>query len=186
VTTRRFLLAALVAGLCLAAVPSVASAQPCWQRVISDWTKDGKIDGHYSPRCLRQAYKNTPEDLRDYSSILDDISAALVAKSSTHGSGGGLTSGTAPTNGTNNPAATAAAKKKAEEKARAAAQHAVPGAGTPASAPGHDRTIPLPLIILAAVLIAGALAGAAPHGIKWYRTRSPRVRPRPDSVRPPA
>jgi hypothetical protein len=187
--TRRLPLAALLAALCFAAIPAVASAQPCWKRVISDWTKDGKIDGKYSPHCLRTAYKKTPEDLRDYSSILDDINAALIAKSSSRGSsggtGGGPTGGTTPTNGPNSPA-TAAAQKRTAEKARKAAEHAVPGAGTPSSAPGHDREIPLPLILLAVVLVGGAIAGAAPHGIKWYRGRFPRVRPSTGSVRPPA
>jgi hypothetical protein len=187
--TRRLPLVVLLAALSCAAIPSVASAQPCWKRVISDWTKDGKIDGRYSPHCLRTAYKKTPEDLRDYSSILDDINAALIAKSSSHnpggGSGSGPSGGTSPTNGPNSPA-TAAAQKRAAEKARKAAQHAVPGAGTPSSDPGHDREIPLPLILLAAVLLGGAIAGAAPHGIKWYRRRSPRLRPSTGSVRPPA
>ena len=183
--TRRLPLAVLLAALCVAAVPSVASAQPCWKRVISDWTKNGKIDGRYSPHCLRTAYKKTPEDLRDYSSILDDINAALIAKSSTHRSGGGSGPSGTPTNGPN-AAATAAARKRAAERARKAAEHAVPGAGTPSSAPGHDREVPLPLILLAAVIVGGAIAGAAPHGIKWYRGRSPKVRPSTGSVRPPA
>ena len=186
--TRRLLLAVLLAALCFAAIPAVASAQPCWKRVIADWTKDGKIDGKYSPHCLRTAYKKTPEDLRDYSSILDDINAALIAKSSTHsgnGNGSGPSGGTTPTNGPNSPASIAA-RKRAAERARKAAEHAVPGAGTPSSAPGHDHTVPLPLILLAAVLIGGAIAGAAPHGIKWYRGRFPRVRPSTGSVRPPA
>src|SRR5205823_2973329 len=52
---------AVVSVLAVAASPSVArAAEPCWQRVLDDWTKDGKIDGQYSPRCLRQAIKNTP------------------------------------------------------------------------------------------------------------------------------
>ena len=78
---RRLLIAPFAAVLCLlAASPSVGhAATPCWQRVISDWTQDGKINGHYSPHCLRQAIKNTPEDLRDYSSIDDDINAAYKA-----------------------------------------------------------------------------------------------------------
>ncbi len=190
---RRLLLAAAVAALCVVAVPSVANAAPCWQRVISDWTKDGKIDGHYSPHCLRQAYKNTPEDLRDYSGILDDINAALIAAGSTQRSGGGNSGngngpvgGNSVTNGPNSPAATAAAKKREATRRAKVAKQAVPGAGTEASAPGHDRSIPLPLILLGAVIAAGAAAGAAPGLFKRYRTRFPRLRPSPGSVRPPA
>ena len=54
------------------------------------------------------------------------------------------------------------------------------------STPGHDRSIPLPLIILGAVVLAGALAGAAPSLITRSRGRFPRLRANPDSVRPPA
>ena len=179
---RRLLLAAAVAALCLGAIPSVASAAPCWKRVISDWTSDGTINGHYSPHCLRQAYKHTPEDLRDYSGILDAINAALVATGSSPSSGSG-----GPPNGPGalSPGSAAAKKREAERRARAA-RLAVPGAGTAASIPGRDRSIPLPLIILGAVIAAGALTGAAPSLVKRYRGRLPRVGPAPGSVRPPA
>ena len=180
-TRRRLLLAVFVAALCVATLPSVSSAAPCWQRVITDWTTDGVINGHYSPHCLRQAYKNTPEDLRDYSGILDDINAALIGSGS-NGSGG---SGGNPAYGPNGRRS-AEAKKRAAERAARAANLAVPGAGTKESDPGRDRSIPLPLIILAAVIAAGAAAGAAPPLIKRYRARSPRLRPTPGSVRPPA
>src|SRR5258705_411900 len=89
----RLLIAALAVSVSLlTASPSVAHAStPCWKQVISDWTKDGQINGQYSPHCLRQAIKNTPEDLRDYSSIIDDINAALIGtltvKNGTNGGG---------------------------------------------------------------------------------------------------
>jgi hypothetical protein len=168
----RLLLAGLaVAVALLAASPSVAhAATPCAQRVISDWTKDGKIDGHYSARCLRQAYRSVPEDLADYSSIKDDITAALL------GSGSGP-----PQNGLNNsvgqsnPNSPAAKKKAAQAKKRA--EHAVPHAGTQESIPDSSRSIPLPLLILGAVALAAVLAAASPPLIKRLRTRFPRARP---------
>ena len=176
----RLLLAGLVVAVSLlAASPSVAhAATPCAQRVISDWTKDGKIDGHYSAKCLRQAYRSVPEDLADYSSIKDDITAALI------GSG-------PPTNGLNNGAGPdnmgsggSIARKEAAAKKRA--QLAVPSAGTAQSVPESSRTIPLPLLILAAIALAALLAAASPPLIKRVRTRFPRERAEPHSVRPPS
>jgi hypothetical protein len=173
----RLLLAGLaVAVALLAASPSVAHATtPCAQRVISDWTKDGKIDGHYSARCLRQAYRSVPEDLGDYSSIKDDITAALV------GSG-------PPTNGLNNGAGPdnmgsggAIARKEAVAKKRA--EVAVPHAGTQESIPASSNTIPLPLLILGAVTLAALLAAASPPLIKRVRTRFPRARAAPQADR---
>jgi hypothetical protein len=73
------LLVALVAGVVLLlALPGQASAAtPCWERVINDWLKDGRIDGTYSVKCYQQALKNAPEDLRDYSNVTDVIQAAM-------------------------------------------------------------------------------------------------------------
>jgi hypothetical protein len=175
----RLLLAGLaIAVAFLAASPSFAhAATPCAKRVIADWTKDGKIDGHYSARCLRQAYRSVPEDLADYSSIKDDITAALI------GSGTGP-----PQNGLNNSAGQddmgsggAIARKEAAAKKRA--EVAVPHAGTQESIPDSSRTIPLPLLILGAVALAALLAAASPPLIKRLRTRFPRARPAPQADR---
>jgi hypothetical protein len=178
------LLVPVIAALALAAAaPSVAVAgTPCWQRVINDWAQNNGIKGHYSPACLRQAIKHAPTDLADYSPLIDDIYAALIG--STHrthkngtnnpsnsnqggsgGSGGGGSSsgggGNNSSNGTGNGA------------------KIVPHAGTPASAPAHSRSIPLPLIVLAAVLAAAALASGSPLLIKRFRGRFPRPRAAP-------
>jgi hypothetical protein len=174
------LAAAVVSVLAVAASPSVAhAAEPCWQRVIDDWTKDGKIDGHYSPRCLRQAIKNTPEDLRDYSSIDDDIQAALLghfgaSAGPNNGGGSGGSGGSGNGNGTQKPLTPAEAQQKAEL--------AVPKAGTAQSIPDTSRPLPLPLLILAAVALAAVLAAASPPLIHRIRARFPRTRaaPQPD------
>ena len=85
---------ALLAGAILAlTTPGQASAaKPCWERVINDWLKDGRIDGTYSVKCYQQALKNAPEDLRDYSNVTDVIQAAMqdaVGNPSKTGSGNG-------------------------------------------------------------------------------------------------
>jgi hypothetical protein len=167
----RLLLAALAAAVSLlAASPSVAhAATPCWSRVISDWTKDGQINGQYSPHCLRQAIKHTPEDLRDYSSIIDDINAALLG-------------GVGPKNGPNGGSGNSTNKPKlspAEAKRRA--ERAVPHAGTSDSIPESSRTVPLPLLILAAIALAALLAVASPPLIQRLRTRFPRTRAAPEA-----
>jgi hypothetical protein len=179
------LAAAVVSVLAVAASPSVArAAQPCWQRVLDDWTKDGKIDGQYSPRCLRQAIKNTPEDLRDYSSIDDDIQAALLghygasAKNGPNNRGGGSGSGgSGGTGGTGG-----AGGKLTPAEAQHQAELAVPEAGTAQSVPDTSRPLPLPLLILASVALAAILAAASPPLIQRIRTRFPRTRaaPQPD------
>jgi hypothetical protein len=170
----RLLLAALTAAVSLvAASTSVAhAATPCWRQVINDWTKDGQINGQYSKSCLRQAYRHVPEDLGDYSSIKDDISAALIGSAAVKN---GLNKG--------GPGGTSGGEPSAKEAQRVAKQ-AVPHAGTPQSVPNTSRTIPLPLLILAGVALAALLAAASPPLIKRLRTRFPRARPAPQADRP--
>jgi hypothetical protein len=174
----RLLLAALaVAVSLLAANTSVAHAgTPCWRQVINDWTADGKIDRQYSKACLRQAYRHVPEDLGDYSSIRDDISAALIGSAGVKnglnkGGGGGA-----------GPGGTAG--KLSAKEAQRRAEVAVPDAGTPQSIPDTSHTIPVPLLILAGITLAALLAAASPPLIKRLRTRFPRTRPAPQADRP--
>ena len=99
------LLVALIAGVVLLlALPGQASAAtPCWERVINDWLKDGRIDGTYSVKCYQQALKNAPEDLRDYSNVTDVIQAAMQdAVGSPSGTGTGTGPGENPS-GTGDP-----------------------------------------------------------------------------------
>ena len=124
-----------------------------------------------------------PEDLKDYSSILDDIHAALLDALA----GGGISNG--PNNGGGTMGGSSGgpnAPGNASPRITAKAKRAVANAGTPASAPGHSREIPLPLILLGCVLAVAALAAGSPALIKQFRTRFPRLRPGPGSVRPPA
>ncbi|MGB2875991.1 MAG: hypothetical protein WBB76_11035 [Gaiellaceae bacterium] len=75
------ILVAVLAGLLLAGfVPGRAvAATPCWKQVLNDWS-NGRGIGVYPLHCYRDAIRNLPEDLRDYSSAADDINAALQAQ----------------------------------------------------------------------------------------------------------
>jgi hypothetical protein len=61
---------------------AAASATPCWQTVIADWSRDGSIDGKYAAACYRQAMQNAPTDLKIYSTLEDDLQSALRQRSS--------------------------------------------------------------------------------------------------------
>jgi hypothetical protein len=190
----RLLFAVAVAALGLGvAAPAAHAAQPCWKRVIVDWSKDQVINGkHYSPHCLRMAMKKAPEDLKDYSPILDDINAALLDAVAIRGGGNGGGNGPGGGGPNGSPTGTAGSGNGTNQAANAAktispeAKRAVTDAGTAASAPGRSHPIPLPLILLACVLGISALAAGSPPLIKRFRTRFPRLRPAPGSVRPPA
>lgn len=193
----RLFAATFVAALAaVAAVPSVAQATPCWKRVIDDWSKDGVITNHYSPRCLRQAIKHTPEDLRDYSPILDDINAALFdatggrggSNGPNHGGGsaggGGTGSGGGGSGSGPNDSGSMGPTGNPNSKSTGDGKLVVPMAGTADSAPSHSREVPLPLIVLGSVLLLAALAAASPPLYRRLRGRFPRLRAPTDSVRP--
>jgi hypothetical protein len=172
----RLLLVALAAAVSLlAASPSVAHAgTPCAKRVINDWTKDGQINGNYSQHCLRQAYRSVPPDLADYSSILDDITAAMIGSGTTTQNGPNNRGGGGGPTATSRPGSTLTPKE-----AKKQAESAVPHAGTSQSIPDSSRSLPLPLLILGAVALAALLAAASPPLIQRLRARFPRTRTAP-------
>ena len=72
---------AVIAGawaLVLFAGTTSAAAAPCAQRVISDWSGNGRIDTVYQLHCYEEAIDTIPRDLRDYTNALDVIERALT------------------------------------------------------------------------------------------------------------
>ena len=56
---------------------SPAAAQSsCWRQVINDWVKNDRVPATYPLHCYRDAIAHVPNDLRQYSSIEEDILAA--------------------------------------------------------------------------------------------------------------
>lgn len=71
----------LVVLLAAVAVPGTASASgaPCRNKIFNDWYPDGKIASTYPIACYRDALKHIPPDAAIYSSLSDDIRAAMRA-----------------------------------------------------------------------------------------------------------
>ena len=77
---RLLLLAGLVAAVLAATTAAPASASsPCWKVLINDWL-DGRIDQIYPVICYRQAIDHLPADIEQYSSARQDINRALQAR----------------------------------------------------------------------------------------------------------
>jgi len=166
-------LTALVAGVVLLlALPGQASAAtPCWERVINDWLKDGRIDGTYSVKCYQQALKNAPEDLRDYSNVTDVIQAAMqdaVGNPSKTGTGNGP-DGTLGGRAGDKPRTTQGVPPASYYR------RGIDSLGTTKA-----DALPIPLLVLAGLgtlllLTAGGLAGAK----RFRAPRSPKPPPTP-------
>jgi hypothetical protein len=145
-----------------------AGAATCWQRVISDW-RDGHIDGTYSPRCLRAALDNMPEDIRVYGSAEEDITRLLNASqarqfaAATSPAHTGAATGTTTTHAAE-PAAGSRSLSGCKPKTRPAPAHPVAAAAERATGAGFPyRTL---LLILAAASAVSVVALASARGLR--------------------
>ena len=159
------LLVAFAAGLLLLALPGTAAAKtPCWKQVLNDWS-NGRAIGVYPLHCYRDAIRNLPEDLRDYSGAADDIQAALQAQI------GKRTHRTLQSNGL--PTGSGRGKSKSPESAagppQSAYRRAIDNLGT-----SNADSLPIPLLVLASVggfLLALAAAMTSAKRIRALRAR---------------
>jgi len=175
-------LVALTAGLLLAVfLPGrAAAATPCWKKVLNDWS-NGRAIGTYPLHCYRDAIRNLPEDLRDYSSAADDIEAALQAQiAKRHVRVPQIN----PSSSKNSSGKAKRGRKTPESVAgrtqlppRSAYRRAIDNLGT-----SNADAVPLPLIVLAsfgAFLLVLAAALAATKRVRTIREQQRRGPPQP-------
>lgn len=136
-TLTALLLVVLVTAGCGSAGPEAAdgAGTPCGEAVLRDWA-DGSIDGAYPADCYHAAIDSLPEDVRTYTSAVDDITRAWQS--------------------TKGGEARTAASGRADRRLSAAPVEPVePAAGR------SLRTPPLPVLLVAALallLLGGGLA----------------------------
>jgi hypothetical protein len=76
-----------VAAAAVLALPAAASASS--RELLRDCAEDGKLDHKYSQRELRQAERDVPSDIDEYTDCRDAIRSAQVGGSGRGGHGGG-------------------------------------------------------------------------------------------------
>jgi hypothetical protein len=159
----------LLALLVVFAVPATAHATvPCRNKIFNDWYADGKIAPTYSHACYTNALAHIPPDAAVYSSLSDDIKAAMRA-SIRHVEG--------------------KAVPKQVGRGFRALNAGVKGASVSVTKPGtHDPATgeqrasgnsiadtasgaPLPILVLGGLAVALAAAGAIGSGVKFARNR---------------
>src|ERR671937_1077613 len=175
----------LATGAALLASPEVAQASP--QGVIRDCAQDGKLDHHYSLSDLKNAEKQLPSDVDEYTNCRDVINQAEVADSGGHssgnshgaisgagsgGSGGGNSGAAGPTAA--DTKALAHATKRASGKAPTLSlggQQVSPGSPGVFKSASAANNLPTP--VLAALIAVGLLPAAG--GVLALRRRFPEV-----------
>jgi hypothetical protein len=158
-----FSTAALALFLLLgAAAPAAAATTPCWKQVINDWY-DGRIDNVYPAHCYSEAIAHLPEDVETYSSAKDEINRALFAalRHDRDGYGDGSAAGIGPT------------ASGPEGPGGGDAPGGILTRFLEALGPSNAESIPLPLLVLAAIAFLLLAAAAASFVAKRLQSRRP-------------
>ena len=167
---RRFaLLALLLAAVAAGTARTAHAATPCRDRIYNDWYADGKIASDYPIACYRDALKHVPADARIYSSLSGDIELAMqAALAREHGKkvpaevgkgrvslGAGAVAGTTET--------------IHSEKPEPLTPTSTPDTVAVGATSGSGGGIPTPIIVLGALALLLAAAGAVGAGVKHFR-----------------
>ncbi len=134
---------------------ALASGSSCAQKVLRDWTDNGRIDGLYPSKCYLDAIASLPEDVRTYSSAVDDISRAMQASQQAGPTKAGT--GTHPTVGRSADAR----RISTEEASRIAAQ-----------SPSTERGLPSALLAVIVIAAAMAVSGIVAYFVRRSRDLS--------------
>jgi hypothetical protein len=78
-TSRRLLIVIAAVGLGIILPGLTAAALPCSQRVLTDWSDNGRIDRAYPLSCYEEAIAALPTDIRDYTNAQDVIDRAMTS-----------------------------------------------------------------------------------------------------------
>jgi hypothetical protein len=144
---------ALMSVIGILATGTVHAAAPtpsCAEVVLNDWY-DGALDGIYDPECYQEALRRLPEDVRVYTTAVDDLTRAMRKQLAVEGE---TTSGRS--------ARSLSGVRKSQSREKADTRVAV-GQATEARRP------PLPLLLLATVVVllaAGTVGTFVAHRVR--------------------
>ena len=175
ISSRRVAFAAFVALLTtvglIAAAPASASsaastkAKGCAGQVVNDWYshKDRKVHGHYPLHCYQEAIDSLGSDISDYTNAKEAISAAAAAEALRCKSNCGPT----------NPGGRTESSKLLRGEKPIARHNTYDFGGTYVPPPDivpvsntSPSSVPLPLIVLAALAAVLLLAGAGSYVVR--------------------
>ena len=170
----------LATGAAVLASPDVAQASP--QSVIRDCAQDGKLDHHYSLSDLKQAEKDLPSDVDEYTNCRDVINQAEVAGSGdkgskAHGAAGGGGSGKNGGGGAGPSAKDVKALNRATGSDQGppslslGGEKVTPGSGGVFKTAGAANSMPLPVLLSLIAVVALTAAG----GFVALKRRFPEV-----------
>jgi hypothetical protein len=166
VLSRLLVICAVVATVLGIGAPA-AAARPCWKDLVDDYWLDNRVDKVYPISCYRDAMNSLPLDVRNYSDVQDDLRRALLAairdeRDSDGGSEFRSAAGEVPP-----PRAT-----DDEGGKRGFIPEVIDKLG-----PKNASSIPVPLLVLAAIALLLVGAAGVSYGARWYQARRIPVAP---------
>jgi hypothetical protein len=167
------LLAVVAAALTLGVTPAAAGSTPCWQLLLNDYFKDGRVDHTYQLKCYSQAVAHLDVDQQIYGSAANDLKRARNLAIFNYQRKHHDRNGRALLVGPETPLPPPGGGHHPESFFTRLAN---------AIGPGNATSIPLPLLILAGVgllLVLGALTSYAAR-----RIQARRMRPQPATSPP--
>jgi hypothetical protein len=160
---KRLLLLVVLLAVVVPGTADAAGSTACRNKIYNDWYPDGKIASTYPLACYRDALKHMPPDAKIYSSLGDDVRAAMRAAMRRSS---GLS---APLEVGHGPKAIGAGSVKGALVSIDASKknQDPPSTGVVATASGA----PLPILVLGGIALALAAAGAIGVGVRHARSR---------------
>jgi len=165
---KRLLLLAILLAVALPG-PASAATSPCRNKIFNDWYPDGKIASTYPISCYRDALKHMPPDAAVYSSLGDDVRAAMraaIRRANGHSAPLQVGHGSKAI-GAGNVEAALTSIHKPHDPASGAATVA---SGVPVATAGSSGT-PLPILVLGGLALVLVAAGAVGVGVRHVRGR---------------
>jgi hypothetical protein len=133
--------------------PPASAQTACWKQIIDDWVNDGAIEGVYPLHCYGEAIKHVPNDLAQYTGIIDDITAARQQAAR----------GVRTTQAHNPPSSS---EPTSNDPSGGVYNQAIDKLG-----PTNSDSLPLPLLILAGLALIMVAAGGAGLATRHLRAR---------------
>src|SRR3954447_18914781 len=175
---RLLVLSVLALGVALPA--QAQAAAPCRDKIFNDWNTDGKIASTYPHACYVDALHHVPPDANVYSSLRDDITAAMraavrqlqgeaVPKQVGHGfAPHNVLANAKPSSST--PSTTSPHDPAPASVSPAKVPTSVQSSSAPVAASSSSGT-PLPVLLLGGIALALVAAGAVGAGVRQSRSR---------------
>jgi hypothetical protein len=169
----RWLALVLALAAVAASAPAAGAKTPCRNQIYNDWDKDGKIASTYPLSCYRDALRHIPGGDSVYTSLEDDIRAALqAAVARLHGKHVAAQVGHSfPKSGTTKHS-TSPPMMDERTHPLASATTTTPAVAL-SSASGGGGGIPVPLLVLGGIALVLVIAGGVGVAVRATRGGGP-------------